>query len=201
MAFLRKTKMNQTKGKTIFSLAAISIIAALIVVMAYPAYATSAQSDYKYALNQENWTIPEELTSESDSTVPNGRTITMEAKGYAFLRIDEETLKQYTVTTSLLIQVQPAPETTEKSVDVTGSVKVNDETYTIQSGKAILRAEKRLVFIIGQGVDQTGNSVTLKLGARYFWWGGKAYAFRSAALLQTSAKQMLLLQRGIVRIQ
>ncbi len=190
-----------TKTRTLFAAAAISIIVALIAIMAYPAFAASSQSDYAYALDQEHWSIPEEYTRESDTTFVNVRTVTIEAKGYAFLRIDEETLKQYGVTTSLIIQIQPATDSNEMNVDVKGSVTINGQTYTIQGGRAVLKAEKRLVFIVGQGVDQDGAPVTLKFGARYFWWGGKAYAFRSAALLQTSANQMLLLQRGEAKIQ
>jgi hypothetical protein len=189
------------KKGTLFAGAAISITVALITVMAYPAFAAGSQSDYTYALDQENWSIPEEYTSESEATFSNVRTVTIEAKGYAFLRIDEETLKQYGVTTSLTIQIQPATDSTEMNIDVTGSITVNGQTYDIQSGRAFLKKEKRLVFIIGQGVDEAGTPVTLKLGARYFWWGGKAYALRSAALLQTSTNNMLLLQRGIAQIQ
>ncbi len=190
-----------TKTKALFAVAAISITVSLIAVMAYPAFAAGSQSDYLYALDQENWSIPEEYTSESEVIFSNVRAVTIEAKGYAFLRIDEETLKQYGVTTSLIIQIQPAIDSTEMNVDVTGSVTVNGQTYNIQSGRAILKTEKRLVFIIGQGVDQDGTPVTLKLGARYFWWGGRAYALRSAALLQISTNNMLLLQRGIAQIQ
>jgi hypothetical protein len=192
--------MMKIKRRTLFAMAAISVAVALVAIMAYPAYAASAQTDYMYALNQENWTLTEEYTGDSDTALATGRTITIEAKGYAFLRIDEETLKQYDVETSLIIIVQPASENTERNVDVTGSIKVNDEVYTIQSGKLVLKAEKKLVFISGQGVDENGNEINVKLGARYFWWGGKAYAFRSAALLQTAEGQMLLLQRGIAKI-
>jgi hypothetical protein len=85
-------------------------------------------------------------------------------------------------------------------VNVTGSVKVNGAAYTMQSGTAVLGTKRSILYINCEGVDGQGNKITLKFSAVYFWWGGKAYALRSKALLQTSDKPMLLLQRGIARI-
>jgi hypothetical protein len=192
--------MVKIQKGAIFVLGAISVTVALIAMIAYPAYAANEQS-YNYALNQENWAAPEEYTSNSDTAFANVRTITIDAEGYAFIRVDEDTLKQYNVTTSLIIQIQPATENTERKVAITGYVKVNGVTYTIESGKVVLRTDKKLVFINCQGLDESENEISLKLGARYFWWGGKAYALRTRALLQTADKPVLLLQRGIAKIQ
>jgi hypothetical protein len=192
--------MVKIQKRAIFALGAISVTVALIAMIAYPAYAANEQS-YNYALNQENWAAPEEYTSNSDTAFANVRTITIDAEGYAFIRVDEDTLKQYNVTTSLIIQIQPATENTERKVAITGYVKVNGVTYTIESGKVVLRTDKKLVFINCQGLDESENEISLKLGARYFWWGGKAYALRTRALLQTADKPVLLLQRGIAKIQ
>ena len=171
-------------------------------MIALPAYAANTQADYQYAPDQENWTTAEQAyVGSSDEELTTVRTITIEAKGYAFIRVDEETLKQYNCQTSLVIQVQPATETTSQNVDVTGSVKINDATYTIESGKAALKTDKKLVILNCQGTDENGNQITLKLSARYFWWGGKAYAFRSTAVMHTLDNTMLLLQRGIAKIQ
>jgi hypothetical protein len=85
-------------------------------------------------------------------------------------------------------------------VDVTGSVKVNEAVYTIQSGTAVLGTKRHILYVHCEGVDEEGNKITLKFGAVYFWWGGRAYALRSKALLQTADNPMLLLQRGIAKI-
>jgi hypothetical protein len=130
----------------------------------------------------------------------SGLKVEINAKGYAFMRIDEENIKQYNCTTNILVQVQPATESTERKIDLTGSVQVNDKSYTITGGKVFIGKERKLIFLNCTGTDEDGNQITLKLGARYFWWGGKAYALRSKALLQTVEQPMLLLQRGIARI-
>jgi hypothetical protein len=190
--------MVKIQKRLIFVIGAISVAVALIAMMAYPAYAAGA--DYRYALNQENWAVAEEQTPNLDATYANVHTVTVDVKGHAFLRIDEQTIKQYDTVTSLLIQVQPATESTERKVDVTGSIKVNDVTYTIESGKAVLRTEKNLLFVKCQGIDENGNQISLKLGARYFLQGEKTYTLRSIAILQTANSAMLLLQRGSAEI-
>jgi hypothetical protein len=190
--------MVKIQKRLIFVIGAISVAVALIAMMAYPAYAAGA--DYRYALNQENWAVAEEQTPNLDATYANVHTVTVDVKGHAFLRIDEQTIKQYDTVTSLLIQVQPATESTERKVDVTGSIKVNDVTYTIESGKAVLRTEKNLLFVKCQGIDENGNQISLKLGARYFLQGEKTYTLRSIAILQTANSPMLLLQRGSAEI-
>jgi hypothetical protein len=190
--------MMKIGKKAIIALAIVTAAAALIAMIAYPAYA--ATEDYRYALNQENWAVAEEPAGNLEAASDGVLTVKIDAKGYAFVRLDDETLKQYDSTTSLLIQVTPATETAERKIDVTGSVEVNEETYTITEGEVFIGKEKRLIGVYCTGTDEDGNEITLKFGARYFWWGGKAYALRCKAVLQTTDQPMLLLQRGIAKI-
>jgi len=190
--------MVKIQKKAIIAVAIVSAAVALIAMIAYPAYA--ATEDYRYALNQGNWAVAEESSSTLNAASDGVFTVKIDAKGYGFVKLDEETLKQYESTTSLLIQVQPATETAERKIDVTGTVNVKDETYTITGGKVLIGREKRLIYVDCTGVDEDGNEITMKLGARYFWWGGKAYALRSKAILQTNDQPMLLLQRGVAKI-
>jgi len=152
-----------------------------------------------YALNEENWAITEETSVTADPSVATIHTVTIDAKGYAFQRVDEETLKQFKAETQLTVTIGPKDDDTSR-VDVTGSVKVNAAVYTIKSGTAVLGAKRHVLYIRCEGVDEEGNKITLKFGAIYFWWGGKAYALRSKALLQMADNPMLLLQRGIAKI-
>jgi len=200
---LRKTKMEKTTSnkRIIVAFGAIAVAVALIAMVAYPAYAANSQADYKYALNGENWAVVEENGSDADTAPGTIHTVVLTAKGYAFERIDEQTLKQYKAEMNLTIQVNPKTETTTRNVDVTGYVKVNEAIYTIESGTAALGTKRHVLFIRCEGVDEDGNAISLKVGAIYFWWGGKAYALRSKALLQTTDKPMLLLERGIAKIQ
>jgi len=196
--FFEESKMVKIHKKAIFAIATVSIAAALIAMIAYPACAAGA--DYQYAVDEGNWAVAEEYTSNVQATPSSELTVQIDAKGYAFVRIDAETIKQYDCTTSILIHVQPATETTERTIDITGTVKVNDSTYTISGGKAFIGKERKLIYVNCTGMDEDGNEITLKFGARYFWWGGKAYSLRCKALLQTDEQPMLLLQRGIARI-
>jgi hypothetical protein len=197
--FVEEHKIMKIYKKAILTIGFISITVTLIAMLVYSAYAEGA--DYRYALNQENWVVEEEQSPNLDATYDNVHTVTIDVKGHAFLRIDEQTIKQYDAATALIIHVQPATESIERNVDVTGSVKVNGVTYTFESGKAVLRKEKNLLFIKCQGLDESGNEINLKLGVRYFWQGEKTYALRSIAILQTANKPTLLLQRGSAVIQ
>jgi hypothetical protein len=196
--FLRKTKMVKIQKRTILAIGMVLAAVALVAMLAYPAYAAGA--DYRYALNQENWGVTEPSASAQDMALSGTLMVQIDAKGYAFARVDQETLKQYNSTTSIVIQIQPATETTERKIDITGTVKVNDATYTVSDGKVFIGKERKLIFVNCTGTDESGNQITLKLGANYFWWGGHAYALRSKAVLQTDDQPMLLLQRGIARI-
>jgi len=190
-----------SRKKVMLASSIIAIAVALSALIGYPTYVGSAQAEYVYALDEENWAITEDNTATADPSVVNTRTVTLNAKGYAFERVDEETLKQFEAETQLIVTIGPKEKDATPSVDVTGTVKVNDLDYTIQSGTAMLRTERHVLFIRCEGVDKEGNKITLKLGAVCFWWGGKTYALRSKALLQTSEKPMVLLQRGIAKIQ
>jgi len=188
-----------SRKKAILVSSTIAIAIAVVALVAYPAYTASAQSDYVYALTEGNWAIAEESTAASDQPIAVVHTVTVYAKGYAFQRIDEETLKQFKSETNLTITIGPKEDNAPR-VNVTGTLKVNDKVYSIENGTAVLGTKRRVLFIRCDGVDEEGNRITLKLGAVYFWWGGRAYALRSKALLQTADKPMLLLQRGVARI-
>jgi hypothetical protein len=190
--------MVKIQKRTILAIGMVLAAVALVAMLAYPAYAAGA--DYRYALNQENWGVTEPSASAQDMALSGTLMVQIDAKGYAFARVDQETLKQYNSTTSIVIQIQPATETTERKIDITGTVKVNDATYTVSDGKVFIGKERKLIFVNCTGTDESGNQITLKLGANYFWWGGHAYALRSKAVLQTDDQPMLLLQRGIARI-
>jgi hypothetical protein len=188
-----------SRKKAILASGIIAVAIALVALVAYPAFVGSAQAEYVYALNQENWAITEETSVTADSSVATVHTVTIDVKGYAFQRIDEETLKQFKAETQLTVTIGPKEDDTPH-VLVTGLVKVNEAVYTIQSGKAVLGTKRHVLYICCEGVDEEGNKITLKFGAIYFWWGGKAYALRSKALLQMTDNPMLLLQRGTAKI-
>jgi hypothetical protein len=175
--------LNTTsRKKAILASGIIAVAVALAALVAYSACVGNAQASFN-----------------ADSSVATIHTVTIDAKGYAFQRIDEETLKQLKAETHLTVTIGRKEDGTP-CVDVTGSVKVNEAVYAIQSGTAVFGTKRHILYIRCEGVDEQGNKITLKFSAVYFWWDGKAYALRSKALLQTADKPMLLLQRGIARI-
>jgi hypothetical protein len=188
-----------SRKKAILAAGIITVAVALVALAAYPAFVGSAQAEYVYALDEENWAITEGASVTADSAVVSIHTVTIDAKGYAFQRVDKGTLKQFEAKTHLTVTIGPKEDDTPR-VDITGSVKVNEAVYTIQSGTAVLGTNRHILYIRSEGVDEEGNKIALKFGAVYFWWGGKAYALRSKALLQTANKPMLLLQRGVAKI-
>lgn len=190
--------MVKIPKRKLLAIELVSVAVALLALIAYPAYVAAA--DPQYALSPENWMTAKEPTRNPGTPQSNVLTIEINAKGYAFIRIDEETIKQYECATNIVVKVQQATENTERKIDVTGSVKVNDATYTITSGKILIRKDRRIIFLNCTGADENGNQIYLKMAARYFWWGGKTYALRIRAIIQTAQQPMLLLQRGIAKI-
>jgi hypothetical protein len=193
--------MVNTTSRKKAALASSIIVASVVLaaLVAYLACVGSAQAEYVYAFNEENWEITEETSMTADSSLATLRTVTIDAKGYAFQRIDEETLKQLKAETHLTVTIGRKEDGTPY-VNITGFLKVKEAVYSIQSGTAVLGTKRHILYIRCEGVDEQGNKITLKFGAVYFWWGGKAYALRSKALLQTADKPMLLLQKGVARI-
>jgi hypothetical protein len=177
-----------SRKKAILASGIIAVAVALAALVAYPAFVGSVQSECVYALNEENWAITEETSVTANSSIATIHTVTIDAKGYAFQRVDEETLKQLKAETHLTVTIGRKEDETP-SVDVRGSVKVNEAAYDIQSGTAVLETKRHILYIHCEGVDEQGNKITLKFGAVYFWWGGKAYALRSKALLQQLTNQ------------
>jgi hypothetical protein len=195
---LKETKMVNIQKRTLFATATVLAVIALIAIISVPSIL--AQSNYNYALNPQNWAGVDEPAGKSTIALTTDLTIRIDAKGYAFQRVSEDTIKQYNCTTEIVVQVTPATDASNRTVNVTGTITVNGTTYTINDGKAFLSRDNRLFYLNCTGTDGSGNAIILKFGGHYFWWGGKAYALRIKGLLQTDDGQVLLLQRGIARI-
>lgn len=129
------------------------------------------------------------------------KNVTLKAKGWAFQRIDTETIKQQNVTLELTIELGQRKGTIILIANGSGSVDVNGTIYTIQSGKGFILTGRRIALARFVGVDAQNNEISLGIQTVYFWWGGKLFAFRSRAVLRTVENPMLLLLRGAARVQ
>jgi len=197
----------------------IGMIAAVGTVVACPNFAVSSQASQSsqpattqpllqakdFAMNDDGWQNLEQFLEMCNTTFI-AHNVTAQSKGWAFQRIDNETIKQYALALNLTMELGPEKGSLIPIVNVTGSVAVHSTSfnavYTIESGKGIIETDKHVALISAQGVDAQNNTVTLKAQVDYFWWGGRTYAFRGKAVLYTSQNPMLLLLRyGIAKVQ
>ena len=98
-------------------------------------------------------------------------------------------MKQYSLTMNITLGLGQRTGTAIIIVTVNGSIEANGVTYTIESGKGLVATKRDTALFRTEGVDGQGNNVTLRLAAKYFWWGGHLYAFRGKAILQTVYKR------------
>lgn len=195
-------RVTASRKKAVSALAVVALVAVVVALVSYPALAVSPLSsqDYSIALNDENWGNVEQFL-QTENVAAQLNNVTAEAKGWAFQRIDNETIKQYSMAMSVTLGLGQGNGSPIAITNVSGSVEVNGITYTLGSGKGLIATKRNIALVRAEGVDGQGNNVTLKLAAKYFWWGGRLYAFRGKALLQTIEKPMLLLFRGMAKVQ
>ncbi len=150
---------SKTLKKAILATGIIAITVVVVALVALSEYTTSAQADYAYAFNEENWTIAEENSRVSDHSAASVHTVEIYVEGYAFQR-DEETSKQFKAETNLTIVINPEEENFPR-MSATGTVKVNERIYSIENGTAVVGTKRRVLFIRCEGVDEEGNTIAL----------------------------------------
>jgi hypothetical protein len=137
--------------------------------------------------------------SAQNSANPIANSKTLNAKGYAYQTIDDQTIKKYPAT-FLLTLAATDTDRTVKLFDVTGgSVTVNGASYTITSGNGGVLTGKHAILLQAQGTSPDGEHVTFKLAGRYFWMGGNLYVVRIDAKLQTDNANYAMLMRAEIR--
>jgi hypothetical protein len=138
------------------------------------------------------------VTAETLSSSQNINSKTLKAHGYAFQRIDDQTIKYSQAEITLTIQATSA-NTTVKRFDITGgAVIINGTSYTIAGGNGAVLAGRRIVLLKASGIGEEGQAVTLKIEGRYFWMWGHLYAARIAAKLQTDNGNYTLFMRASI---
>jgi hypothetical protein len=138
------------------------------------------------------------VTAETLSSSQNINSKTLKAQGYAFQRIDDQTIKYSQAEVTLTVQATSA-NTTVKRFDITGgAVIINGTSYTIAGGNGAVLAGRRIVLLKASEIGQDGQTVTLKIEGRYFWMWGHLYAARIAAKLQTDNGNYTLFMRASI---
>lgn len=139
------------------------------------------------------------LVSAQATANPITTTKTLNAKGYAFQSIDNETIKKYPANFTLTL----TPTTVNGTVhlfDVTGgSVVVNGATYTITGGKGGVLTGRHLVLLNATGTGPDGQSVVFKFAARYSWAWDNLYSLKIGARLLTYSGNYTLLMATPLR--
>ncbi len=136
----------------------------------------------------------------AEETVAQSKYVLVKAKGWTFQRIDNETSKQYPANVTLTLELGEKNGSTIPVLHIDGSVNVKDVIYTIEEGTGTINTRRHVTWIRCTGIDAEGKRVTFNMAARYFWWGGNLYAFRSIAVLKTDDRPMLLLMRGVAKV-
>jgi hypothetical protein len=218
--FLRQKNVlaKITRKKAILAIAIIAMAAIVGTVVACPNFVGNSQASQTsqppqslipqvndLALNDSGWQNLDQFLKMSSTTLVV-HNVTVQSKGWAFQRIDNETIKEYAVQLNLTIEVGPRKANLIPIVNVTGSVAVHSTSfnavYTIESGKGVIETCRRVALISAKGVDAQNNPVTFKAEINYFWWGGRTYAFTGKAILRPNGNPMLMLLRyGVAKVQ
>ena len=163
----------KTKSKLL--IAAAAVIALLVIVLPYTVSALPT----------------------SNSNVAASKTLV--AKGVATQSVNGQKVN---VPANLTLTLTNAADKTNvnKFVVTGGTVVVNGVTYTVTSGNGGVLYGKRLILLQARGTGSNGQTVTLKLEARYFWMGARLYVMRIGAKLQTDNGDFTLLLRAAIRV-
>lgn len=135
-----------------------------------------------------------------DDAEAQTKHVTLKAEGWAFQRIDEETIRQGTVELELDFELGKGRGHFLAIPNVSGSANIDGTVYTIKSGRGFVNTKKHVALMRCTGVDAEGNEATFGIRMAYFWWGGDAYALRIKSILRIE-NPMLLLLRGVAKIE
>jgi hypothetical protein len=124
---------------------------------------------------------------------------TWNAQGNQYQKIDNSTIKYYPASFSLNIQHTVTNGTVRRFDVVGGTLTLNGVTYTITSGNGGVLTGRHIILLQAQGATADGQTVTLKLAARYIWAGGQTFNVRIEAKVQigTDTPYVLLLKSTI----
>jgi hypothetical protein len=124
---------------------------------------------------------------------------TWNAKGYMLQKIDNETLKYHPASFSLQI----APTTTNGTAKlfnvVGGSVTLNGVVYTVTSGNGGVLPSQHAILLKATAANADGQTLDLKLAARYVWQWGNNFNVNIAAKATVGDTTYSLLMRTLIR--
>lgn len=124
---------------------------------------------------------------------------TWNAKGYILQKIDNETLKYYPASFSLIIQPTTTNGTAKLFDVVGGTLTLNGVTYTITSGNGGLLPARHAILLKASGTGADGQTVDLKLAARYVWQWGNNFNVNIAAKATVGDTTYGMLMRTLIR--
>lgn len=136
----------------------------------------------------------------AEEPLAQSKCVLVNAKGWAFQRIDNETIKQYPVNLTLTLELGEKNDSMIPVLQVNGSVNIKGVIYTIEEGTGAINTQRHVAWVRCTGIDAEVNRIIFNMALRYFWWGGNLYAFRSIAVLKTGDRSMLLRMRGVAKI-
>jgi hypothetical protein len=124
---------------------------------------------------------------------------TWNAKGYILQKIDNETLKYYPASFSLTIQPTTTNGTAKLFDVIGGTLTLNGITYTITSGNGGVLPRQHAILLKATGTGADGQTVDLKLAARYVWQWGNNFNVNIAAKATVGDTTYGMLMRTLIR--
>jgi hypothetical protein len=116
----------------------------------------------------------------------------------AFERIENDEAK---LPANLTLTLQPGKinRTVILFSVVDGQIEVNGVKYAIKEGRGLVAYHKSMLAMQLSGASPDGDTVTVKIGGRYFWLWGRLHAARLVGTLKTSNCEVGLLLRSAIR--
>lgn len=127
--------------------------------------------------------------------------VIVKARGVALQKADDGTIIKLPANMTLAaVKVKRAEGVILFKV-LNGTVNIDGTVYTIDEGVGIVLTKRQAVFAWCKGVGPNGETVTLKLAAKYLWMWGNLYVGRIKGIIRIGEDtRMLLLLRGATRI-
>lgn len=169
--------MKTRRSKVTLAIVVTLVAAMAISTVAYPAFATLGEQAVQ------------------------AKEIEARAKGWAFQKIDNETIRMKPAEMNLTLELGERKDHRIGIINVTGTLDINGTTYTIESGNGIIQTVTHTAWLHCKAQDAQGSRILLQVHAVYFWWGGRLYAFRARAVVHNDDTRMLLLLRGVARVE
>jgi len=139
--------------------------------------------------------------AEEVPTTDSPTPVIVKARGVALQKADNGTITKLPANMTLTVVKVKRAEGVILFKVLNGTINIDGIVYTIDEGIGIVLTDSQTVFAWCKGAGPNGETVTLKLAAKYLWMWGNLYVARISGIIRIGEDiRMLLLLRGAARI-